>query len=63
MQEVTVDGMIVYGDRIGFVPLTVRTETSVDHKTLSLAYDGAGILLEISCDDPAVKKLLKEVSE
>lgn len=64
MQEIIVDGLVVYGDRMGFVPVTVRTEkTSVNHKTLSLAFDSAEIMIEISCNNSAVKKILKEVSE
>ena len=62
MKAIKTDGMMVVGDKLCFTDITVRTEVTGDHKTLSLSNDD-GLLLEITCNDKQIKRMLKEVSK
>ena len=63
MKETEVNGMLCIDDKMYLAKITLRTEHTGDHATLSLAEDIGGVMLHISCDDYVVKEMLKEVSE
>lgn len=62
VKGIITEGLLIVSDEMFKIPITLRTERTGNHATLSLS-DDRGMMIMIPCNDPRIKQMLMEVSE